>query len=214
MCAIEGLEGVKSKNNAGSNFAVKQASQAIDKMAVYDAKKAELMKQGIPEPKAIKMAEQYLKDMAGASANSGVKTNNDKDSTIGTSRQERERTEGATNVDGTAVTANNIRTGDQTNTDGNQDNMTGGGKSDTVELAKAAKESHAVSANLFSFNPALNRIAKRLEMLGVTLTEHIKKGLESLEDSDPKALKNLSEKMQGMSRSDVQTELKRLNGEN
>lgn len=217
MCAIDALDGVKKKggNAAIANFASTQSFKAEDKMIAYEKIKKEFISQGMPPEKAIKAAEKAIKELAGNSANSGVKTNNNKDEAIGTSRQERERTEGPTNADGTAVTANNIRTGDQTNTDGNNDNMSGGNRSDSVELAKAAKESSSIDAKdpTISFNPALRRIAKRLEALGVTITPNIRKALEALEENDPRSLKTLSDKMQNMDRTDVQSEMKRLNGE-
>lgn len=217
MCAIDALDGVKKKGNSViANFAANQASKAEDKMMVYEKAKAELMSQGVPESKAIKIAEKMIKEMAGASANSGMKTNNDKDSTIGTSKQERERTEGETNIEGKLKTEKNIETGKQSNAGNDSDNMAGSGRpSDSLEIAKAAKEviSADSAANSFSFNPAIKRIAKRLEALGVTLTPNIRKALEALEEDDPRSLKFLSEKLQTMNRVDVQSEMKRLNGE-
>ncbi len=213
MCAIEALDGVKKKvNPAVANFAANQSIQADNKMMAYEIKKKELIASGMPPEKASKMANEYIKTL-GTSVNS---TNNKTDTTVGTSRQERERTEGATNVDGTAVTAHNIRTGDSTNTQGNNDSNMGGDRStdklDVENRVREFQESSTIDKTDLtkSFNPALRRIAKRLEFLTVTLTPQIRKALESLEENDPRSLKPLAEKLERMNKPDVLAEMAAL----
>lgn len=210
MCGVEAVGNVKSKNKAIANFAANQHVAAQNRAIAYEQKKMELVQSGMPEAKAIKVAEQFIKDNLGTAANAGAQTNNKSNAVVGTSRQERERTEGQTTMSGQVQTNTNIQTGEEANADNNNDNLTGGDSSDTSEIAKLAKEAKATFDNVFSFNPAINRIAKRLESLGVTLTSNVREALENILDNDPKEFKQLSQKLQTMNRDDVKNELNNL----
>lgn len=100
MCEIEAVSGVKKKNSAVANFMAQQAQTAQDKMRTYDVAVKKFMNSGMSEPEAKKAAEQMIKDTAGASSNSGFKTNNDKDATVDKSRLTNERILGETNMKG------------------------------------------------------------------------------------------------------------------
>lgn len=90
--------------------------------------------------------------MAKAIAESKAKTNNAQNSNAGTSSNQTDYNKkasdeisvGQTNMDGTYATANNIRTGDQTNFGGSDSGTSnGGGKGDSVEAVKLASAKHS-----------------------------------------------------------------------
>lgn len=150
MCAIDALDGVKKKsgNAAVTNFAVNQSLKAEDKMLVYEKTKKDLMSKGMPEKEAIKFAEKAIKELAGNSANSGVKTNNDKDASVGKSRQENERVMGETNIKGEALSLVDA----SEDSGNNSDNSNNGRKSDTFQIADLVKQKGSikkVSISLF-----------------------------------------------------------------
>jgi hypothetical protein len=204
MC-IQAVEGVKSKGNkAISNFAFNQSVAAQDRAIMYEQKKKELIVSGVPEPKAIKMAEQYIRDVAGASANAGGKTNNDKEAFVDKSKQQNERILGETNVKGELKTLIDS----SSDADNSNDNMAGDQKRPaSFDNTDISTNTHAVefSKSFNSFSQKM--VAKMLNKFGVTLTGDIKKAIESLSDNE---LDNLASKMRKMNANDVMKEIKSL----
>ena len=149
MCAIDPLDGVRKKSNpAIAKFAEAQSLKAEDKMMAYEKIKKDLITKGMPPKEAEKVAEKAIRELSGASANSGVKTNNDKDATVGKSRQENERVLGETNIKGEALSL--VDASEDSNND--SDNSSNGRKSDTFQIASLAKQKgkiKEVSISLF-----------------------------------------------------------------
>lgn len=130
MCEIEAVSGVKKKGNP---LAAKMAQAAEDKMAVYDKVKAEFLKKGLSAPEASKAAQQYIDKNFGAGANSGGRTNNEKEAFVDKSRLQNERVLGETNMKGELTTLVDASE-DANNSGGDSSGNNSGRKNDSFKI--------------------------------------------------------------------------------
>lgn len=130
MCEIEAVSGVKKKGNP---LAAKMAQVAEDKMAAYDKAKSEFLKKGLSAPEASKAAQQYIDQTFGSGANSGGKTNNEKEAFVDKSRQQNERVLGETNMKGEIKTLIDASE-DASNNSGDSTGNNSGRKNDSFKI--------------------------------------------------------------------------------
>jgi len=109
------------------------------------------------------------------------------------------------NIDGLAVNvATHIGSAKGTDT-GSGGSFGGSGRGDNLNAISLITSK--APENIFSFSPALNRIAKRLDNIGISMTDDMKKALQNLEDYEPASLKTLSQKIMTLDKAQIEKEM-------
>ncbi|MFN8577629.1 MAG: hypothetical protein U0354_12305 [Candidatus Sericytochromatia bacterium] len=205
MSGVDAIEGAKSKGNkAIANHAFNQHIAAQDRAMMYEVEKKKLMASGVPEDKAIKMAEDHIKKFVGASANAGSKTNNDKEALVDKSKQQDERlvetnmkNEVKTLIDGAS------------DTDNSQDNMAGNQGRKAIAPEDKKEVNSYSSLDLKEINTFDKKnILRMLTKAGVTPTEHLTKGIASLSDNEAS---DLVVKLRNKGANEMMKEINKIN---
>ncbi len=150
MCEIEAVSAIKKKGN--NPLAAKMAEAAENKMAAYDQAKAKFMKEGLSAPEAGKAAQKAIDQMFGAAANSGGKTNNDKESFVDKSKHQNERVLGETNMKGELTTL--IDASEDADNNGGDSSNNGGSrqKGDSIRMeSKSLPKGKLTNENISLF---------------------------------------------------------------
>lgn len=133
--------------------------------------------------------------------------NNEANQLVDKSTADDEQTVGTSSfndADGSQVIDRSKHVSASSGSESGSDSGTGSGSGGRDQLTTITGLTSSDKApTLFSFSPAINKIAKRLSALGIEISDHLKKALEKLEDEDPSALKALANKIQGLDRESV-----------
>lgn len=206
MSGADAIEGVKSKGNkAIANHAFNQHIAAQDRAMMYEVEKKKLMSSGVPESKAIKMAEEYIKKSLGSASNDGSQNNNKTKNLVSEDVTTNQRVLGQTGHDGEKIKL----VGSSENSDNNQDNMAGDQKRpttfDKTELSTTNTATLDFTKSLSSFSQKM--VAKILTRAGITPTEHLAKAIASLSD---KEADDLVAKLQKKGSNEMMREINKL----